>query len=287
MSKDIVVRSLPAEIVSGWRWRTRRRVERGFVALIDVMAEACVRVVPRTRAYDALVALSALVHMATKGVYAVLRRNSPKRDFRALILRDMLCAATGADGFPIHTRVLGGDALERVHAAHGRVILCTVHFGLTLAVFSAIEACGIAPAGLGLVTGKRDRFAWGCTKPVLLIESDAMGLLRARAALDQGHALVVFPEMARSRAELPDSGDPAFDIAPNVFTFARLTKTPVLFFSSALDPDGAIRLEFLEPVHSVPRSPEDEAALIDDFCRFVEVRTGRPCSPLPPRRRNP
>ena len=93
--------TLLPSVTPAWRWRVRRVAERCFVLIIHGLAVVCVRLLPPALVYDALLRLSAAIHWATHGIYALLRRNSPKRDYRTLLLRDMLCAATGAGDMPI------------------------------------------------------------------------------------------------------------------------------------------------------------------------------------------
>jgi len=250
---------------------------------VQVLAHLVVRLVPRNRAYDALVRLSAVLYAATHRLYALLRRHSPKRNYRALILRDMLCMATRKGDIPIRTRLDGGDILDRAYAEHGRVILCTAHFGLTLAIFSVLEARGLSPAAVGRVSAKRDRLHWGCKRPVNLIESDRLCLVRSRQALDAGEVVTVFPEVPRSPANLPDTGDDSFDVEANVFGFAQRVGVPVLFFGAGLGSNGAIVLDIIEPTHSLPGTPAEATALAWEYCAFLEARTERPCSVAPQR----
>lgn len=262
-----------------WRWR--RTIERAAIRGVEALTRLVVHIVPRARAYGVLVWLSGVIHGATRGLYDRLRRNSPPRDYRTLLLRDMLCSATGAGGIPIRVSLEGAETIERLHAAHGRLILCTAHFGLTLAVFAALEARGLRTAGIGQVSEKRQRFGWGCAGPVNMIESDRLCLVRARLALEAGEVVTVFPERPRSPADLPDTGDPSFDVSLNAFEFAALLGVPILFFGAALGPDGTIRLEVVEPRYSLPGSVVEAEMLAEEFCAFVEARTGRPCRIAP------
>lgn len=274
-------------------WRGRRSVEVAAIRSVEVLALLIIRLVPRSRAYDALVRLSAVLHAATHRLYAHLRRRSPKRDYRALLLRDMLCMATRKGGISIRVRLDGGDILDRVYAAHGRAILCTAHFGLTMAIFSALEARGLSAAAVGQVSTKRDRLHWGCIRPVKLIESDRLCLVRGRRVLEAGAVVTVFPDVSRAPANQPDTGDNGFDVEPNIFDFAQLVGVPVLFFSAGLERTGTIVLDIVEPPHSLPRDTAEADALIGEYCSFLEERSGRPCAaaartrqpPPPPLRR--
>lgn len=245
--------------------------------VIDGLALACIRLTPPDHAYDWLVRLAGLIYALGARPFALLRGRPVTPRYRCMVLRDMLCVATRKGGIPIRVDIRGEGLLDKAYAAHGRVLLCTAHFGLTMAIFSALEARGLAGAAVGQVSDKRDRLHWGCSRPATLIESDRLCLVRARLALESGKAVVVMPERPRWLPDRPDLDAIGYDVDPNGFLFAAQIGVPVLFLGAELGPGGAISLDIVEPAHSRPLDETEAMALAEDYCRFLEARMGLPC----------
>lgn len=258
--------------------RGRPILHRVATCVVEGLALVCIRLAPADRAYDWLVRLAAVTSALGAKPFALLSGRAVSPRIRSLVLRDMLSLATRKGGIAIRVDLRGEELLRRAYADHGRVVLCTAHFGLTVAIFSVLEARGMPYAAVGRdVSDKRDRLHWGCARPATLIESDRLCLVRARLALESGAVVLLMPEQPHPPREETKLGITGYDVDPNSFSFAALLGVPVLFYGADLGRDGTIVLDLVEPVHSRPHDEADAMALAEEYRRFLEARTRKPC----------
>jgi hypothetical protein len=229
---------------------------------ISVIAWLLVRVLKPRAAYWGAAAFVGAVYPLIGWADRRLHRHSLPRDRRSLILRAMLGVMTRHGRVDPAVRLGNFELVERTYAEAGRLMLCTAHFGLTMAVFSVLERRGYA---FNVVTsGHGKGWNWGCDRPLDRVKADEQCLRRLRASLAQGTIAVVYADAVPAHGTI--GGD--VEISPSLFRFARLTKTPILYFDARRLADGAIGIDFFQP----------EAADAEEFCRFVAERTGWRCA---------
>jgi hypothetical protein len=225
----------------------------GFLALAAwILVKTC----PPRAAFRCAVWFATLLHRIAAAPYARLRPQFPPRDRRGLILQWMFGVMTRHGHVDLDVRLVNGAAIERAYARAGRLILCTAHFGLTMAMFSALERRGHR---FNLIsTGRGHGWNWGCRQPLAIIQNDAHCLLHLRRSLDEGVIAVVYPDHLP-----PGNGVRPTLISPQIFRFARMTRTPLLYYDVRLEA-GAIVITVVEP----------ETADAAEFGAFIAARAG-------------
>jgi hypothetical protein len=216
---------------------------------------------------------SLLALIYRRGVSARLRK-----DWRGSMLNRMLSVFTriGSD-FQLHVDMHGVHHLMAAHEEHGGVLVCTGHFGLTLASHKALFDLGLTPIYVGSGEGgarNTSGWNWGTSRAVVLLDSDRPDIfLQAKRRLDAGAVIIAYvdydPEQGRPGADGPMA------ISPNAFIWAALHHIPILFMAARPDEDGRIVLEFIDPVHRLPHDPRTGLHCAAEFRDFMASRMDR------------
>jgi hypothetical protein len=235
---------------------------------------------------DAYRAVCLLYPLASR-FYAAGLASGQRKDWHASMMNRLLSVFTRIDpGFTLHVDILNGAMLTDTHERHGGVLVCTGHFGLTLAAHAALPRIGVDPVFVGsLEGGVRDMqgWNWGTARPLDAIDTDRLDVLRVAAArLRSGAVIVSYVDYDPAELE-GRRGGLSTAISPNAFVWASLNDAPVLFMASDLSPDGRILLEFARPNQHRPDSYREALACAGEFKAFMEARTGRSYSILRPR----
>ena len=150
-------------------------------AATGAVAFILVRLVPAARVYDLCVGTARLLARPLNWLARCLALGVLK-DIGVTILQHMLCVATRHGGVAVRVRVDDDGLLEAVFRRHGRVLLCTAHLGLTMAIQRALHERAIPLYLMGRPV-RADGLHWGCPKAAPIIPSDALCLIRARRVL--------------------------------------------------------------------------------------------------------
>lgn len=257
------------------RWVVSPLVDTTIHAVAWVLVKTC----SQTRAYDAAIAINRWTQPIC-GLLQLIAISLTNRDRRYPLLKRMFSAMTRSGGVSLRVRVRNEEALIRTYRNHGRLILCTAHFGLTMAIFRALEERNLEAISISFGgNGQVDGWHWGCQKRLRLIKPGPSALFQARKALEAGTILIAYLDHAVSKIRPIWSKSVTMGISPNIFEFAQLSSIPILFFSSELAPDGAIVLDFVEPSRALTN--DDRGAVVEsmaqEFKDFVQARTGWQC----------
>jgi lauroyl/myristoyl acyltransferase len=260
---------LPAAIRHG----LFRLVERIADAAIRLAAAVLVRLVPADRVHATTYRLIAATYPVLSCPFRLLAPPQRQRDWRPMMLRQALAVMTRIrPGFPIAVRMEGGAALDDAWRESRRVILCTAHFGLTLAAPRALIDRGYRIAGIAdPAGGKDDGWNWGLAERLRILADRPDVFLHARAALDQGIVIVCYADHVLAHHA---DGSRRMALSPNAVRFARRVGAAVLFLGARLDPDGAITIEIHRPEQWRPRTARDADACVGEFVAFARARTG-------------
>lgn len=237
------------------------RIRNGALALcyrmLTVVAWILVKTSPPEAAYGRVVRFVNLVYPPLAALYRALYPEKLNRDRRVLMLQWMLSVMTRHGFVELKMRVSNFSAVESAFAKSGRLILCSAHFGLTMAIFSVLENRGLPFKSV--TNGSGRGWNWGCRQPLDLIPADQHCLLRIRKALQERAIVVIYADYIPTHWNGIDCGA----ISPNIFRFARITSTPILYFDAQLAVDGATEINVVEP----------EIFDAEEFSRFVHART--------------
>lgn len=202
-----------------------------------------------------------------------------RKDWRGSMLNRMLSVFTHFDpDFALHMEMRGAWLLTEAHRRHGGVLVCTGHFGLTLASHKGLLDLGLEPVFIGSgERGARDvsGWNWGTSRPIDLLDSDSPDVLIHAARRLRDGAVVIGYVDYDPLAQGMISGPASMAISPNAFSWAQLNRVPLLFMSSGTREDGRIVLEFSQPAHTLPDSPRSALACAAEFSDFMTSRTGR------------
>ncbi len=194
-----------------------------------------------------------------------------RKDWRGSMLNRILSVFTRIDpGFSLHLEMRGAWLLTEARRQHGGVLVCTGHFGLTLASHKGLLDLGLAPVFVvSADNGARDvsGWNWGTATPLELLDADRPDvLIRAATRVREDYDPLKEGLLCRSDA---------MAISPNAFAWAQINRVPMLFMASATGEDGRIVLEFTRPVHALPASPREALACAGEFSTFMSQRMGR------------
>ncbi|CAH1903505.1 conserved hypothetical protein [Candidatus Nitrotoga sp. HW29] len=186
------------------------------------------------------------------------------------LLKFILSAITRYAYIEIPLRSPNEQTLLEYHRKYGGFILCSAHFGLTMAVFGFLEKHGLPVMSIsnGGSGKKAYGWNWGCTAPLRLIKPDEKSLIKVRKALAKNEIVLVYCDHA------PDDNfqNDFLYLSPNIFEYAYKTTTPLLFLGAALAYDGMIEIEFVEASHPIPASEEELVVVMEEFRCFVAQR---------------
>ncbi|MEN3974193.1 hypothetical protein [Emcibacter sp. SYSU 3D8] len=202
-----------------------------------------------------------------------------QKDWRSSMLNRILSVFTRIDAdFTLHLDIRGAWLLKEAHRQYGGVLICTGHFGLTLASHKGLLDLGLDPVFIGSgQRGARDMsgWNWGTATPIDLVDSDRSDVLLQAARRLRDGAVVIgyvdFDPLAHGLRCNPAS----LAISPNAFSWAQINRFPMLFMASEPSEDGRIVLEFTQPIHAIPDSPRSALACAAEFGDFMTSRTGR------------
>lgn len=204
---------------------------------------------------------------------------SLRKDWRGSMMNRMLSVFTRIDPrFALHLEIRSPHLLTEMRRRHGGVLVCTGHFGLTLAAHKGLLDMGLEPVFIGSgENGARDMsgWNWGTTRSVDLLDSDRPDVLtQARRRVRGGAVLIGYVDYDPAAAA-PQVASGARAVSPNAFAWAQLERVPILFMASSLADDGRIVLEFIQPANAMPAGPREALACAGEFCRFIGSRMGR------------
>lgn len=200
----------------------------------------------------------------------VFRRYQKSLLNKTTLLKFILSAITRYAYIEIPLRSINEQALLEYHHKYGGFILCSAHFGLTMAVFGFLEKHGLPVMSISNGGPRKNAFGWnwGCTQPLRLIKSDANSLIKVRKALAKDEIVLVYCDHA------PDENfqNNFLFLSPNIFEYAYKANIPLLFLGVALAYDGIIEIEFVEASHPIPASAEELVVVMEEFRYFVAQR---------------
>ena len=200
----------------------------------------------------------------------VFRRPQKSLLSKTALLKFILSAITRYAYIEIPCRSPNERALLEYHRKYGGFILCSAHFGLTMAVFGFLEKHGIPVTSISNGGPRKKAYGWnwGCTEPLRLIKSNAISLIKVRKALAKDEIVLVYCDHA------PDDNfqNDFLFLSPNIFEYAYRATIPLLFLGVALAYDGIIEIEFVEASHPIPASAEELAVVMEEFRYFVAQR---------------
>jgi hypothetical protein len=249
--------------------------------IIGAVAATVAYLAPPDRAYTILWRLASPLFPVMEAVYRAVGKRSGQ-DCRTLTIRRALAVMTRCrPGFDLPLQVEGGEELARVLKEDAPVILCTAHFGLTLAAPRILADYGRRAVLIAVKNEYNGGWHWGLREPLQVLADGTDVLLRARAVLRSGQPLISYVDYEASETELPEV---VTLISPNIFQLARLTGATVLFFGSRLELDGRITIKFHRPrLHRI-LSPDEAHLCASEFVDFASKHAGWKCAV---QRRNP
>jgi len=235
-------------------------------------------IIPDTRLFSLILIISRILTIPTKMAKLWLLQVWPlSRDINAMVLRRMLDYVT-QNGGRFKLAIFGAEkAKEEImnaYAGKNRLILCGAHFPLNRVIHSILQDCGIPAVTVKnrWVDNTPLGWIWGMGGKANTIENSASVLQDIWTKLSKKYVLIILvddeKEMKKSVLFCKLEGR-QFYIAPNIFRFAAITETPVVFFSSSLS-KGKIRMKIKRPVIPYPESSIDIEAFTSCFMEFVK-----------------
>ncbi len=197
-----------------------------------------------------------------------LHKKAPLK--KSSLLKYILSAITRYAYIEIPLRSINEQALLEYHRRYGGFILCTAHFGLTLAVLGLQRKHGLPCTIIssGGPSKKAYGWNWGCTEPLRLIKPDAKSFIKVRKAIANDEIVLVCCDYA----SVEDMQNNVLFLSPNIFEYAHRANVPLLFLGAALADDTIIEIEFVEASHPIPASAEELAVVMEEFRFFVAQR---------------
>ena len=225
---------------------------------------------PQQRYWAALLWVKWLFPFAVFVDRWVFRRHQKSFLNKTTLLKFILSAITRYAYIEIPLRSPNEQALLEYHRKYGGFILCSAHFGLTMAVFGFLEKHGLPVTSISNGGPRKKAYGWnwGCTEPLRLIKSDAKSLIKVRKVLAKDEIVLVYCDHA------PDENfqNDFLFLSPNIFEYAYRATIPLLFLGVALAYDGIIEIEFVEASHPIPASAEELVVVMEEFRYFVAQR---------------
>lgn len=243
--------------------------------LVAATAASVAYLVPADRAYAVLWRILSFAFPLLDSVHATLHSPSSKEAWRVLMLRRALAVMTRRrPGFDLPLRVIGEEELQRSLESGAPLILCTAHFGLTLAAPRILADHGRRVVLVAKPSPSANGWHWGLREPLQVLPTGPDVLRQARAALRTGIPLISFVDHEQSEAEQRAL---RISISPNMFRLAHRVGATILFFASHLDPDGTIAIEFHRPRHDRISTSDEADQCAAEFAGFASARIGRTC----------
>ncbi|CAG9933426.1 hypothetical protein [Candidatus Nitrotoga arctica] len=225
---------------------------------------------PQQRYWAALLWVKWLFPFAVFVDRWVFRRPQKSLLSKTALLKFILSAITRYAYIEIPLRSPNERTLLEYHRKYGGFILCSAHFGLTMAVFGFLEKHGIPITSISNGGSRKKAYGWnwGCTEPLRLIKSDAKSFIKVRKALAKDEIVLVYCDHATDDNFQNDF----LFLSPNIFEYAYKATIPLLFLGAALAYDGIIEIEFVEASHPIPASAEELVMVMEEFRLFVAQR---------------
>ncbi|MEK6259152.1 MAG: hypothetical protein AABP62_11100 [Planctomycetota bacterium] len=171
--------------------------------------------------------------------------------------------------FDLPLIVQGLDHVQAAHSQHRRLVLVSIHLPLNVCVHRALFPLGI-PATI--ITGSNVTFRSVCgipeaPRPAIACPGPLL-YFKVRSALNEERIVLASidrPSWYRDRM---------IGLTPGPIEFAARTETPVVFFATALDRNGDIRVVFSRAhIGAILR---DQAACLESFATFMRPFVGEP-----------
>lgn len=242
------------------------------------LARLLVIFVPRNRFFCLLLMLSRILTLPVQRAKLSLIKEWPlSRDVNAMVLRIILDYVTHSGG-RFELVVSGAEKakkeIKEAYASKNRLILCSAHFPLNRVIHRLMHDWGIATVTV------RDQWPdktpsgwiWGVGGSADTIENSENILMDAWEKVYKNNALIILLDnVKKTKNSLPfcETGGYRFYIAPNLFRFAALTETPVIFFSSSLS-NGKIHIKIKKRAMNYPKSRTDIDAYVNGFMEFLK-----------------
>jgi hypothetical protein len=182
-----VCQSIGKNGVFGMRTALSNYAMRVANGVVGVVAAAVVHAVSPNRAHEVFWRISQAAFPLFAGVYRVFRPQSRSELWRIHVLQRALSVMTRRrPGFTLKVRVSGTDEIEGALHAGDPLIICTAHFGLTLAAARVLADLGHRPAWIVDRTDTADGWHWGLRQPLWILPraSDVMRTRDARCRTD-------------------------------------------------------------------------------------------------------
>ncbi|MGB6193259.1 MAG: hypothetical protein WBF42_12395 [Terracidiphilus sp.] len=166
--------------------------------------------------------------------------------------------------FPVPTRCKNIEALVEAQGNPGGTVLCSVHLPLVKLLLRHMVDSGIPPTAVvadrSLIHDGRIG-VWGSEQSLPGLIADKNVLFRTRHVLKTGGLIATLVDV--------DLGNP---VNCNLFRFIRSTGARMVFFTTALQPDGAVMVEFFAPPDPFCLSDESVLANLQSLQnRVIEI----------------
>ena len=168
--------------------------------------------------------------------------------------------------FDIPLVVSGLDQVASAYSLHRRLVLCSIHMPLNRCLHRALAPLQIPSCVITTTVGPVPPYILGipdARKPTRLFPGTSL-YFQVRSALSEGR--IVMTDIDRWYR------DQTIGLTSGPIEFAARTQTPVVFFATALDRNGDIRLNF-SPAHT-GAILENRAACLDAFAEFLRPFVG-------------
>lgn len=187
------------------------------------------------------------------------------------VLRDVLWELTKLNPiFTLNISVSGAETLFDARRKHGSVLICTGHLGLTLSSHFALHKMGLEPTFVvNLDKGIRDTsgFNWGTEQKVSLIDAQESNVFQEISkALNRPNSVVV------CFVDFFDGGN--IYVSPNLFNWARLKNTPVIYMKSSPESLGLINISFQYAPFKVSSTKEEAYISAQSFAELMTKEIG-------------
>jgi lauroyl/myristoyl acyltransferase len=242
--------------------------------VIGGVAGTAAYLAPPERAYAIVWAVLSPCFPLMEWIYRAVAKR-PGEHCRTMTMQRALAVMTRCrPGFDLPLCIEGRGDLIRILNDGGPIILCTAHFGLTLAAPRILADCGRQVALIAGQTRGSNGWHWGLREPLQILGDRADAFLKARSALKSGNILICYVDYAKWRKE---SADKVIFISRNVFRLAHLTNASVMFYCSRLEHDGHITIHFHLPLSYHPISVKEADHCAAEFADFASGEAGWNC----------
>ena len=168
--------------------------------------------------------------------------------------------------FDLPIVVQGLDQVASAYSQHRRLVLCSIHLPLNRCLHRALAPLRIPTCVITTAVGAVPPYVLGvpdAPQPTRLFPGPSL-YFQVRSALSQGRIVMV--EIDRWYR------DRTIGLTSGPIEFAARTQTPVLFFATALDRNGDIRVAFSR-AHTGTRL-ENLTECLDSFAEFLRPFVG-------------